>query len=154
MDRDKMLDQLNNEDGAVLVLVLVVLVAAIIIGTTLMRSTAIETKIAGNERVYQQEFYACEAAGELTKARFDSIVSKVILDENQTIDVSSSINGTGPVTDSKVTITFKGSGNPPDNSTVSPAKFYANYYEISTTINGKTIRRGVWKAFPKEDKTD
>ena len=151
MDRDKMIDQLKNEDGAVLVLVLLVLVAAIIIGTTLMKSTATETKIAGNERVYQQDFYACEAAGELTKARFDLIISNFNLVQDTPVDVSGSINGTGPVINSQVTINLKRSGNPPDNSGMGVASSYANFYEIRTTINSKTIRRGVWKAFPKSD---
>ena len=151
MDRDKMIDQLNNEDGAVLVLVLLVLVATIIIATTLMKSSATETKIAGNERIYQQDFYACEAAGELTKARFDTIVSALNLLQNTPVDISGSINGTGPVTNSKVTINLRRSGNPPENSGTSSASSYAYFYEISTTINGKTIRRGIWKAFPKSE---
>ena len=46
----------NNEQGAVLVMVLIVLVAAAVIGISTMRSTLVETKIAGNERSYQQAF--------------------------------------------------------------------------------------------------
>jgi Tfp pilus assembly protein PilX len=151
MDRDKMIDQIKNEDGAVLVLVLLVLIATIIIGTTLMKSSATETKIAGNERVYQQDFYTCEAAGELTKARFDSIVSTLNLEQNIPVNISSSINGTGPVTNSTVTLTLINKGNPPDSSGMGVASSYANFYEIKTTVNGKTIRKGVWKAFPKSD---
>ena len=151
MDRDKMMDQLNNEDGAVLVLVLLVLVATIIIATTLMKATTTETKIAANERVYQQDFYICEAAGELTKARFDAIVSNLNLVPNTPVNISGSINGTGPVTNSQVTLNLIKSGNPPDSSGMGVASSYANFYEIKTTVNGKTIRKGVWKAFPKGD---
>lgn len=41
---------LNNERGAVLILVLLVLVAAIIAGVALTRSSVLDAKIAGNER--------------------------------------------------------------------------------------------------------
>ncbi len=148
---NKTADLFKNKDGAILVPVLLILVIMILIGTTYMRSTRTETKIAGNERSYHQDFYACEAAGELTKERFDSIVSGLILLENTTADVSASVNGTGPVNDAKVTITLVRSGNPPDSSGTSAASNYANFYEISSTVNGKTIRKGVWKAFPKSE---
>ncbi len=139
----------TNEKGAVLILVLLVLLTAIIIGIALMRSTATETKIAGNERAYNEDFYMSEAAGELTKVRFDDIVSSMILKKDETEDISASVNGTGPVTEAKVEITHTKSTNPPVGSGTSPATAFANYYLIRTTVNGKTIERGVWKAFPK-----
>jgi len=114
-----------------------------------MRSTATETKIAGNERAYNEDFYMSEAAGELTKVRFDDIVSSMILKKDETEDISASVNGTGPVTEAKVEITHTKSTNPPVGSGTSPATAFANYYLIRTTVNGKTIERGVWKAFPK-----
>jgi len=70
---------------------------------------------------------------------------------NTTIDISSAVNGTGPVQDAKVTISYLRSTNPPVSSGTSPATAFANYYVITSTVNGKTIRKGVWKAFPKSE---
>lgn len=144
-----MIRLINNNKGAVLVLVLFVLITMIIISVTLMQATTTETKVAGNERVYQEEFYICEAAGEITKARFDTIVSSMIMKQNTTVDISASVNGIGPVQDAKVEITYTKSNIPPVSSGTSPATAFANYYTIRTTVNGKIIERGVWKAFPK-----
>jgi hypothetical protein len=115
-----------------------------------MKSTTTETKIAANESVYQNNFYVSEAAGELAKARFDAIASTLNLVQNVPVDISGSINGTGPVANAQVTLTLIRTGNPPDSSGMGVGSSYANFYEIKTTVNGKTIRKGVWEAFPKE----
>jgi Tfp pilus assembly protein PilX len=58
----KEISMLNNEDGTVLVLALIMLVLLTLIGISATTTSMIETRIAGNERVYKQNFYAAEAA--------------------------------------------------------------------------------------------
>ncbi len=58
----KEISMLNNEDGTVLVLALIMLVLLTLIGISATTTSMIETRISGNERVYKQNFYAAEAA--------------------------------------------------------------------------------------------
>ena len=58
----KEISMLKNEDGSVLVLALIMLVLLTLIGISATTTSMIETKIAGNERVYKRNFYAAEAA--------------------------------------------------------------------------------------------
>ena len=147
---------LGDSRGAVLMVVLVALVVTMFIGIVLMKSTNIESRIAANDIEGQRDFYACEAAGEIAKAKFDEIMSETVMDEttNTTIDVSTTVNGASGddnVLDSRVTISFLKRANPPVSSGTSPSSSFANYYVIETTVNGKKIQTGVWKAFPKAE---
>lgn len=54
--------KLNNEDGSVLILALIMLVLLTLIGISATTTSMIETRIAGNERVYKRNFYSAEAA--------------------------------------------------------------------------------------------
>ena len=58
----KEISKLNNEDGSVLILALIMLVLLTLIGISATTTSTIENKIAGNERVYKQNLYAAEAA--------------------------------------------------------------------------------------------
>jgi len=53
---------LNNEQGSVLILALIMLVLLTLIGISATTTSMIETKIAGNDRVYKRNLYAAEAA--------------------------------------------------------------------------------------------
>ncbi len=53
---------LNNEEGSVLILALIMLVLLTLLGISATTTSMIETRIAGNERVYKRNFYAAEAA--------------------------------------------------------------------------------------------
>lgn len=52
---------LNNEDGSVLIVALVMLVLLTLIGISATTTSQIETKIAGNERVFKRNLYLAEA---------------------------------------------------------------------------------------------
>ena len=52
----------NNEEGSVLILSLIMLVLLTLIGISATTTSMIETRIAGNERVYKRNLYAAEAA--------------------------------------------------------------------------------------------
>ena len=53
---------LNNEEGSVLILALIMLVLLTLIGISATTTSMIETRIAGNERVYKRNLYSAEAA--------------------------------------------------------------------------------------------
>lgn len=142
---------LDNESGAVLVMVLIMLVATAIIGMVAMRTTLIETKIAGNERTYQQSFYVADSSNECTIERFDAIVSGLSLQKDIPEDISDAVNEVNPLNDASTTITYTRQGTPPVSSGTSAANTYANFYTIRSTINGETVTHGVWKAFPKAE---
>ena len=52
---------LNNEDGSVLIVALIMLVLLTLIGISATTTSEIETKIAGNERVFKRNLYLAEA---------------------------------------------------------------------------------------------
>ena len=52
---------LNNEDGSVLVVALIMLVLLTLIGISATTTSEIETKIAGNERAFKRNLYLAEA---------------------------------------------------------------------------------------------
>ncbi len=52
---------LNNDQGFILVLSMITMVALTVIGISGTSNTSIEVQIAGNERHYNQAFYASEA---------------------------------------------------------------------------------------------
>ena len=53
---------LNNEEGSVLILALVMLVLLTLIGISATTTSMIEINIAGNERAYKRNLYSAEAA--------------------------------------------------------------------------------------------
>jgi Tfp pilus assembly protein PilX len=59
---DMMKDVLKDEKGVVLILVLIVLVASIIMGVMIIRSSVLEARMAGNERRYLTRFFDLESA--------------------------------------------------------------------------------------------
>ena len=54
--------KLNNEDGSVLILALIMLVLLTLIGISATTTSMIEINIAGNERAYKRNLYSAEAA--------------------------------------------------------------------------------------------
>jgi len=54
--------QLRNEDGAVLVVALIVLVLVTILGITISSTSEVELQIAGNDMRYKENLYRAEAA--------------------------------------------------------------------------------------------
>ena len=58
----KKMSILKNEDGSVLIVALMMLVLLTIIGVSASKMSEIDIMIAGNERVYKQNFYRAEAS--------------------------------------------------------------------------------------------
>lgn len=147
---------LNNERGVVLVMVLLILVATILLGIAVSRSAFFESKIAGNERVYQSDFYATEAAGDFIIANFDAIMSTqagVIL--NTEVDLSSrltELTAANPAfSDVSLTITLtRKAGTPPVGSGMGVGTVACDYYTMHQYKGNHHIEVGVWKAFPTQ----
>jgi len=55
------INRLNNEDGSVLVIALLMLAFLSILGVSSTTTSTIEIQIAGNDRVFKQNFYKAEA---------------------------------------------------------------------------------------------
>jgi hypothetical protein len=107
----------GDESGTVLMVVLVSLLVTLILGIVLIKSSVVESRIAGNDLKSQKDFYACETAGEVAVAKIDDILSTVNLDTAiRTIDISSTVNGTGPVKGASVTLTYLKTSSPQANS--------------------------------------
>ncbi|MCD6569388.1 MAG: hypothetical protein J7L53_01660 [Deltaproteobacteria bacterium] len=140
----------EGQEGMVLVLVLLVLVAAVIIGTTVMRSSTIETKIVGNERIYKQDFYLAESAGNYTIANFDIFASSVAMNMNTTYDFSSQLPGDSIISNAAISLELFREGTSQVGSGSSATQLITRYYRAVSTLNNQTIEIGVWKNFPEQ----
>lgn len=133
----------------VLIMVMLFLLATMAIGVALMKSSYIETKIIGNERIHNQDFYLAESAGETISPQFDTIVSSSSWTENIRTDVSDRMPAGSYVDGASVGMTLRRIGPPPTGSGSSAAKTSAFYYRIDSTVNDHRVETGLWKAFPK-----
>jgi hypothetical protein len=140
---------MNDNNGMVLIMVLLFMITSIIIGITLMISSMTETKIVGNERLYNQDFYLAESAGELIIPQFDTLVSSTTWTEDTRVDVSDLMPSGSIVDGINVGMTLRRTGSPPTGSGSSATKTTAFYYRVDSTVNNHNIEIGVWKAFPK-----
>ncbi len=59
----KMISNLNNEEGSVILMALIVLVALTMIGIVSTDNTVVELQIVRNETIYRQNFFRAESAG-------------------------------------------------------------------------------------------
>ena len=59
----KMISNLNNEEGSVIIMALIVLVALTMIGIVSTDNTVVELQIVRNETIYRQNFFRAESAG-------------------------------------------------------------------------------------------
>jgi hypothetical protein len=54
-------DCLNNQQGAALIIVLIVMAVLTLVGLSAINTATVENKIVGNERIYQENFYLAES---------------------------------------------------------------------------------------------
>ncbi len=152
--------RVRNNDGAVMVLVLLVLVATILIGTTLMRSTTIETKIAGNERKIIQNFNKVDSAAEIALVHSTTFADHVKDTVGMTYDFTTSGILTGEMSDLEtLTVTLQKTGNPPTAnsgehvfSVADKSGLEARYYKMDARHQGENVDVLVFKMLPKAQK--
>jgi len=142
----------NNERGVVLVMVLMVLVATILIGIAITRSSFFEAKITGNARQYKNEFYAAEGTTDYVISEFDNIVSELTLAKDTPVDLSAQLHPEidSLLNDTDITITYIKKGTPPvsDDKAYGMSAGSAYYYRIDAQNGDQRIEVGVWKYFP------
>lgn len=143
-------DIVESNEGVVLVMVLIVLVATIIMGILLTRSSFFETKIAGNQRIQKQEFYTTEGASDYIISEFDSIASGLSMNQSTAYNFSTYLPTGKAISNAQVTVTLIRTGNPPIGSGTGVAHTVAYYYRIDTKRGNQNIEMGVWKAFPRQ----
>jgi Tfp pilus assembly protein PilX len=148
----------EDQEGMVLILVLIILVAAIITGVTIMRTSALEARIAGNERVYTDNFNNLESAVTLALTTNTLALASVATTTGKTYDYpvasvesflpNHSFNVNLMMTLSSIKKPPKGSGSDPNMK--------ARYYTIQATRAGgsQSLTVGVYKIFPQAQSTD
>ena len=143
-----MKNAMKDQEGVVLILVLIVLVAAIIVGMMVIRSSVQESRIAGNEQRYLKQF-----------ADLESAVNLILIDNTQSIaSVSDGIGnnfttaagaGNSLPTGTNVTMALTNIG-PPLAGTGNSTTFRTRYYSIVATDNtdDQRVSIGAYKVFP------
>lgn len=136
---------LRDKDGAVLILVLIVMVAAIIIGVMVARSSSLESKMAGNERRYITEFADIESAVNLVLIQNTAALAAVATSSGNSYDYP---DGTVPE-GIHVTVTLESIKKPPVGSGFDPS-FKARYYlfDASDDQGNQSLQVGAYKVFP------
>lgn len=136
---------LKDRDGAVLILVLIVMVAAIIIGVMVARSSSLESRMAGNERRYITEFADIESAVNLVLIQNTAALAAVATTSGNAYDYP---DGTVPE-GIHVTVTLESIKKPPVGSGFDPS-FKARYYlfDASDDQGNQTLHVGAYKVFP------
>ncbi|MRR21287.1 hypothetical protein EG827_14005 [bacterium] len=139
-----------NDEGMVLILVLIVLLAAIIIGTMSMSSATTEVRIARNEMEYKQDLCKAEGAVDLLIDNFTTVLGKVtpapaedvvtditdLLQASDILTVGSSIVNDSDVT---VSIVYEGQIEWPTSGTGN----WRKNYKIISTAGNQVIEVGI-----------
>jgi hypothetical protein len=147
----KGINPIENKDGVVLAMVLLVLMATIVIGIFLARTSFIETRIAGNEAVYKKNLYLIESASDWAMLNNSIALSNIstVIDQTYTYTASDK-TGTGDISDVAITVRLTRIGKPRAGLGYDPSRFKARYYDINTTRRGHTILLGAYRVFPAE----
>lgn len=139
------LSVIKGNDGMVLVMVLLVLLASILIGTFSMRSSNTEVRIAGNEMAYKQDFYTAEGAAEFVIANFQVIKENLAggnLTLLETRDITTDVQGylttTSIVDNATISITFERHFENPVGSGL-----YTDHYVVFSNAGGHQIEVGI-----------
>ena len=128
---------LKNQDGAVLILSLVMLAIMSILGAMALSTSTTDLKISSNYRASQEAFYAADRAVEYAMTS-GTIYSSIGLGEysldGDNADITVGDGGLKLGTGSKVK--YLTSGDLPPGSGSDPTYFQSRYYFISVTAEG------------------
>ncbi|HDP25261.1 MAG TPA: hypothetical protein ENN34_07435 [Deltaproteobacteria bacterium] len=141
----------NDQNGMVLVLVLIVLVAAIITGVTLMRTSSLETRIAGNERAFTVSFNNLESATTYALIAHTAALGSVATSIGASYTFPSG-NLPEIITQTDVSMELTRIAKPPKGRGYDPsqkARFYR--VEAESSVSSQNLSVGAWKAFPPEN---
>jgi len=139
---------LKDREGVVLILVLIVLVAAIIMGVMIIRSSVQESRIAGNERRYLTQFADLESAANLILIENTQSVASVSDGIGNTFTTVAGAGNSLPP-GSSVTVTLTNIG-PALVNTGNGTNLKTRYYTIVATdsTDNQSVTVGAYEVFP------
>lgn len=138
----------GNEDGMVMILVLLVLVSVIIMGVQVMQTSTTETRIAGNEREYKQDFYAADSAVDYALENYGDALKAVKVTVGNEYQYNTDAFP-DLIKANTLGLSLTGIQNPPIGSGFSVDDFRCRYYTMQSGRGQQTIEAGAWKPFPK-----
>ncbi|MGD0211493.1 MAG: PilX N-terminal domain-containing pilus assembly protein [Desulfomonilia bacterium] len=139
---------LKDQEGVVLILVLIVLVAAIIMGVMIIKSSVQESRIAGNEQRYLSHFADIESAVNLILIENTQSIASVSDGIGNTFTTVAAVGNSLP-TGTSVAVTLTNIG-PPLVGTGNSTNFKTRYYTIVSTdsADDQRVTIGAYKVFP------
>ena len=99
---------IRNENGSIMVISIVILALLTIIGIAVTTTSSIELQIAGNDKIYKENFYLAEGAG--------MMLAQIL--ENETAANLKSHKFQNPGQGGNVDIPVKGTANDIDNDDI------------------------------------
>lgn len=128
---------IKNEEGSVLVVALLVLVAMTVIGIAAISTSSLDTRIAGNEKFHKIAFYAAEGARDFVEANTglwgsaNTTLNSGITFPQQQLALGQSFSGTVTYRGEGIAggRPLRGTGDSADTTTV-------QRYEMDITGNG------------------
>jgi len=149
---------INNEEGFIMIVALVVLVLLTIIGTSATNNTSVELKISANDKFHKIAFYSAEAARGYVAGNTGLYGSKNIAPgvshyfpndtdpyEPNTDDPSQEYT-LGSYQQFRGSVWYVGSSDPPRGSGYEAGKFKAHRYVIESTGTGPNNAESVVRA--------
>ncbi len=133
--KTKFKDTINNENGFVLVIALIMLAIVTVIGIAATRTSETELQISGNEKLHKLSFYAAEAArgyvaDDTSLYGGDNITEGVGIYFPNNADPSAAYD-LDPTQSFKGDVGYTGSSAPPRGSGYEAGKFKAHRYQMT-----------------------
>lgn len=131
-----MLMRLNNEDGYMMVVVLIILSILTVIATAGTNNAITEQRSATNEQIYELSFYAADTARTYVVEHTD-LYHEENITEGGSIGFPNDGNSDeqfsmGPLESFKGQVKYLGSSIPPRGSGFEVGKFYSHRYQINS----------------------
>jgi hypothetical protein len=133
--KTKFKDTINNENGFVIVIALIMLAIVTVIGIAATRTSETELQISGNEKLHKLSFYAAEAArgyvaDDNSLYGGDNITAGVGIYFPNNADPSATYD-LDPTQSFKGDVGYIGSSAPPRGSGYGAGKFKAHRYQMT-----------------------
>jgi len=131
-----MLRPLNNEDGYMMVVVLIILSILTVIATAGTNNAITEQRSASNEQIYELSFYAADT-GRTYVAEHSALYHEENITVGESIAFPDDDNpaeqfSMGPLESFKGEVEYLGSAHPPRGSGFEVGKFYSHRYQINS----------------------
>jgi transcriptional regulator of met regulon len=132
--------QVNNEDGYIMVTVLMILSILTVIATAGTNNSITEQRSATNGQIYELSFYAADTGRTYVMEHSDlyheeniTVGESLYFPDNDHPAVKFSV---GPLESVKGQVEYIGSSNPPRGSGFEVGKFVSHRYRINSTGSG------------------